>query len=115
MDRKESWHSLWSILTAYHPIQMGKQHLYTDVILFHCKNGQIFKISIQHDNTPHVEIICTDEIAYKELVSITQHADHVAAIDILDRLCVFEVSTGKLIARLSLRHHGEGKLKFQCI
>ncbi|KAG5339959.1 CFA43 protein, partial [Acromyrmex charruanus] len=33
--------------------------------------------------------------------------DHVAMLDRLDRLCIFELLTGKLTARLSLKHHGE--------
>ncbi|XP_011693346.1 PREDICTED: uncharacterized protein LOC105453253 [Wasmannia auropunctata] len=33
--------------------------------------------------------------------------DHVAAVDRLDRLCIFELLTGKPTARLSLGHHGE--------
>lgn len=100
---------MWSISTFY-SIQVGKQHYLKDGILLHSKSGEIFEICTEHD-IPHMEIIYTDEIAYKVLFSISQRTDHVAAVDQLDRLCIFELLTGKLTARISLKHHGEGKVK----
>ncbi|XP_072759720.1 cilia- and flagella-associated protein 43 [Anoplolepis gracilipes] len=105
-DWNVSWQFVWSIST-FHSIKVGRQYCFKDGILLHSKSGEIFEINTQYDNVPHIEVICTDEIEYKALFSISQRADHVAAIDQLDRLCIFEVSTGKLIARLSLKHHGE--------
>ncbi|XP_029667223.1 cilia- and flagella-associated protein 43-like [Formica exsecta] len=105
-DWNVSWQFVWSIST-FHSIRVGRQYYFEDGILFHSNSGEIFEISTQYDNVPHIEIIYTDEIEYKALFSISQRADHVAAIDRLDRLCIFEVSTGKLTARLSLKHHGE--------
>ncbi|EZA53241.1 hypothetical protein DMN91_004557 [Ooceraea biroi] len=101
-----SWQFVWSISTFY-SVQAAKQHCFKDGILFHSRSGEIFEISTQQDNVPHVEFTHTDEIEYKALLSVSQRTDHVAAIDRLDRLCIFELSTGKLTARLSLRHHGE--------
>ncbi|XP_014488827.1 PREDICTED: cilia- and flagella-associated protein 43-like [Dinoponera quadriceps] len=102
-----SWQFAWSISTAYHSIRVAKRHSCKDGLLLHSKSGEIFEISIQHDNVPRVEVIYTDDIEYKALLSIPQRADHVAAVDRLDRLCIFELSSGKLVARLSLKHHGE--------
>ncbi|EGI69240.1 WD repeat-containing protein C10orf79 [Acromyrmex echinatior] len=105
-DWNVAWKFIWSISTFY-SIQVGKQHYFKDGILLHSKNGEIFEICTQHDNIPHVEVIYTDEIEYKALFSISQRTDHVAMLDRLDRLCIFELLTGKLTARLSLKHHGE--------
>ncbi|KAL6445963.1 hypothetical protein ACFW04_000971 [Cataglyphis niger] len=105
-DWNVSWQFVWSIST-FHSIRVGRQYYFEDKILFHSNSGEIFEISTQYDNVPHIEIIYTDEIEYKALFSISQRTDHVAAIDRLDRLCIFEISTGKLTARLSLKHHGE--------
>ncbi|XP_032687920.1 cilia- and flagella-associated protein 43-like [Odontomachus brunneus] len=102
-----SWQFVWSISTAYHSIRVAKRHSCKDGLLFHSKSGEIFEISIQHDNVPRIEVIYTDDIEYKALLSISQRADHVAAVDRLDRLCIFELLSGKLTARLSLKHHGE--------
>lgn len=113
-DWNLSWQFVWSIST-FHSIQVGRQYCFKDGILLHSKSGEIFEISTQYDNVPHIEIIYTDEIEYKALFSISQRADHVATIDRLDRLCIFEVSTGKLTARLSLKHHGEGKFKYSLL
>jgi len=99
---------VWSVPTFY-SIQAAKRCHHRDELLFHSKSGEIFEINTQHDNVPHVKVIDIDEIEYKALLSVSQRADHVAAVDRLDRLCVFELSTGRLTARLSLRHHGEGK------
>ncbi|EFN89911.1 WD repeat-containing protein C10orf79 [Harpegnathos saltator] len=106
-----SWQFVWSISTTYHSIRAAKRHSCKDGLLLHSKSGEIFEISIHHDNVPRVEVIYTDDMEYKALLSISQRADHVAAIDQLDRLCIFELSSGKLIARLSLRHHGEVERK----
>ncbi|KAL6262925.1 hypothetical protein P5V15_005713 [Pogonomyrmex californicus] len=105
-DWNVTWKFMWSISTFY-SIQVGKQHRFKDGILLHLKSGEIFEICMQHDNNPHIEVIYTDEIEYKILFSISQSTDHIAAVDRLDRLCIFELLTGKLIARLSLKHHGE--------
>lgn len=103
---------MWSISTFY-SIRVGKQHYFKDGILLHSKSGEIVEICTQHDNIPHIEVIYTDVIEYKALFSISQRTDHVAAVDQLDRLCIFELLTGKLTARLSLKHHGEGKVKYK--
>ncbi|XP_036145766.1 cilia- and flagella-associated protein 43 [Monomorium pharaonis] len=61
------------------------------------------KILEQSKNKPIV-------VAHKSgviFVNTNNRTDHVAAVDRLNRLCIFELSTGKLIARLSLKHHGE--------
>lgn len=108
-DWTVSWQFVWSISSS-HSIQVGRRYCFKDGILLHSQSGEIFEINTQYDNVPHIEVIYTDEIEYKALFSISQRADHVAAIDRLDRLCIFEISTGKLIARLSLKHHGEGNL-----
>lgn len=105
-----SWRFAWSISTFY-SVRAGRQHCFKDGVLFHSKSGEIFEISTQHDNIPQMEVIYTDEMEYKALFSISQRADHVAALDRLDRLCIFELLTGKLTAKLSLKHHGEGKIK----
>lgn len=107
-----AWKFIWSISTFY-SIQVGKQHCFKDGILLHSKNGEIFEIYMQHDNIPHIEVIYTDEIEYKALFPISQCTDHVATVDRLDRLCIFELLTGKLTARLSLKHHGEGKINIK--
>lgn len=99
---------MWSISIS-DPIRIGKQHCSKNGILFHSENGEIFEIITQQNNDPHIEVICADEIKYKALVSISQHKNHVAAIDRLDRLCIVELSTGKLDARLSFNHHGKGR------
>ncbi|KAL0119320.1 hypothetical protein PUN28_009711 [Cardiocondyla obscurior] len=101
-----TWKFMWSISTFY-SIQVGKQHSFKDGILLYSKSGEIFEICTQHDNIPHIEVIYTDEIEYKALFSISQRTDHVATVDRLDRLCIFELLTGKLTSRLSLKHHGE--------
>lgn len=106
-----SWRFAWSISMAFHSIQAAKRHYFRDGIFFHSKSGEIFEITTQHDNVPRIEVICTDDIEYKMLFSISQRADHVAAVDRLNRLCIFELSTGKLVTRLSLKHHGEGKVQ----
>lgn len=105
-----TWKLIWSISTFY-SILVGKQHYLNDGILLYSKSGEIFEICTEHDNIPHMEVIYTDEIAYKVLFSISQRTDHVATVDQLDRLCIFDLLTGKLIARISLKHHGEGKVK----
>lgn len=112
-DWNVSWQFVWSISASFHSIQAAKRHCFKDGILFHSGSGEIFEISTQHDNIPHIEVMCNDDIAYKALFSISQRTDHVAAVDRLDRLCIFEISTGKLIARLPLKHHGEGKIKYK--
>ncbi|XP_067208945.1 cilia- and flagella-associated protein 43-like [Linepithema humile] len=105
-DWNVSWQFAWSISTFY-SIQAGKQHCFKNGVLFHSKSGEIFEISTQYDNIPQMEVIYTDEIEYKALFSISQRTDHVAALDRLDRLCIFELLTGKLTAKLFLKHHGE--------
>ncbi|XP_071559950.1 cilia- and flagella-associated protein 43 [Temnothorax nylanderi] len=105
-DWNVTWKFMWSISTFY-SIHVGKQHCCKDGVLLHSRSGEIFEICTQHDNIPHIEVIYTDEIEYKALFSISQRTDHVAAVDGLDRLCIFELLTGKLTARLSLKHHGE--------
>jgi len=109
-----SWQIAWSISTFY-SIQARKQHCFKNGVLFHSKSGEIFEISTQYDDIPQMEVIYTNEIEYKALFSISQRTDHVAALDRLDRLCIFELPTGKLTAKLSLKHHGEGKIKYGLI
>jgi len=113
-DWNVSWQFAWSIST-FQSIQAGKQHCFKNGILFHSKSGEIFEISTQYDNIPQMEVIYTDEIKYKALFSISQRTDYVAALNQLDRLCIFELLTGKLTAKLSLKHHGEGKIKYDLI
>ncbi|XP_011872064.1 PREDICTED: uncharacterized protein LOC105564361 isoform X2 [Vollenhovia emeryi] len=105
-DWNVTWKLMWSVSTFY-SIQVGRQHCSKDGIMLHSKSGEIFEICTRHDNVPQIEVIYTDEIEYKALFSISQCTDHVAAVDRLDRLCIFELSTGTLTARLSLKHHGE--------
>lgn len=103
-----SWQLAWSVSTL-HSVRAAGQRPCRDGILFHSKGGEIFEISTRHDGAPRVQVLYADQVEYKALLCVSQRADHVAAIDRSDRLCMFELSTGKLTARSSLRHHGQGK------
>lgn len=61
-----------------------------------------------HDYVPRFDIIYTDGVKYKELVTIPSRSSYLAAIDQFDYLNIIDSSTGQVENKLTLKLHGQG-------
>ncbi|KAI4503920.1 hypothetical protein M0802_001323 [Mischocyttarus mexicanus] len=107
-DSKESWQKLWSLNNMEHSLPVrAKSHNQRDSVLVCDESGRITEISVINDHVPRLEILYTDGVKYKELLTIASRSTYFAAIDEFQYLNIIDSSTGTIEAKLALILHGQ--------